>query len=135
MPASTIKPPDTTRKRGKIMLVDDSPVIAESVAIMLEEYGYDVVALDRIFAFAETVRREQPDLVLIDVMMPAITGDKLVEIAQRHQTIRCPLVLFSNKKPEHLARLAEACGAAGYIQKTDDALALARAVAGYIKKP
>jgi len=133
MPA-TIKPPDTRGKRGKVMLVDDSPVIAESVTIMLEEYGYDVVTLDRIFAFSETVRREQPDLVLIDVMMPAITGDKLVEIAQRHQTIKCPLVLFSNKKPEHLARLAEACGAAGFIAKTDDALTLARAVAGFIKK-
>jgi CheY-like chemotaxis protein len=125
----------SSRRRSKILIVDDSEIVCETVAMMLEERGYDVVSLANLFQFVQTLEIEKPDLVLVDVMMPAITGDKLVEIARRHERGKaCPMVLFSDKKAEHLERLAQACGAAGFIQKTNDAEVLARAVQTYLRK-
>lgn len=118
--------------KPKIMIVDDSALVRETVTMMLEERGYDVVAMDTVFTFVKTVNEQKPDLVLIDVMMPAMTGDKLVEIARRHQSGGCPMVLFSDRNEDHLAKLASACGAAGYIQKTGNGDALARSIARYL---
>jgi DNA-binding NtrC family response regulator len=120
--------------KTKILIVDDSALVREAVAMILEERGYLVVAIDSVFSFAQTLNTERPDLVLIDVTMPAMTGDKLIEIAQKHHTWRCPMVLLSDRGVAELERLARACGAAGYIQKTGNAEILARSVASFLVK-
>jgi CheY-like chemotaxis protein len=122
------------RTRTKILIVDDSALVREAVALILEERGYDVVSMDSVFSFAQTLNSEKPDLVLIDVMMPAMNGDKLVEIARKHTTRACPMVLFSDRGVADLERLAQACGAAGFIQKTGNPEILARSVASYLVK-
>ncbi len=121
-----------TQSRGKILIVDDSALVRDAVAMMLEEGGYAVVAMDSVFSFAQTLNAEKPDLVLIDVNMPAMKGDKLVEIAQKHHTVKCPIVLFSDRPPRELDTLARACGAAGFIQKTGNAERLLHSVASYL---
>jgi DNA-binding NtrC family response regulator len=122
------------RSRTKILIVDDSALVREAVSLILEERGYDVVSMDSVFSFAQALNSEKPDLVLIDVMMPAMTGDKLVEIARKHHAGTCPMVLFSDRGAADLERLAHACGAAGFIQKTGNPDALARSVASYLVK-
>lgn len=130
-------PPTSKRpgNRGKIMVVDDSEIVREAVALNLEAHGFEVIALKNLFSFLQALQTERPDLVLVDVNMPALSGDKLIEIARRHQTTQCRMVLFSDRRPEHLARLAEACGAAGYITKTSDAETLARACEAFLRPP
>jgi two-component system OmpR family response regulator len=134
-PRSSVSPPLSTKpSRGKIMVVDDSEIVREAVAVNLEAFGYQVVALQNLFSFVQALETERQDLVLVDVNMPALSGDKLIEIARRHQTTHsCRMVLFSDRRPEHLARLAEACGAAGYISKTSDSESLARACASFMR--
>ena len=120
------------RKPRKILLVDDSEVIRETVAMMLEEQGYTVICLDSVFSFSPTLQRERPDLALVDVGMPALRGDQLVGLA-RHRPYVCPLVLFSDRPAEELRVLGTACGAAGFIRKTSDGEALARDIEGIIR--
>jgi DNA-binding NtrC family response regulator len=121
-------------RKPKIMVVDDSPIVCETVSMILEDRGYDVVTVDNVFSFAQALSTHKPDLVLIDVMMPAMKGDKLVEIAQRHDSEACPMVLFSDQSVHDLERLAAECGAAGYIQKTSNSDLLALCVASYLAK-
>lgn len=123
------------RGKAKILLVDDSEIVRESVVLMLEERGFDVVGVAGVFALPQAVAREAPDLVLVDVSMPAISGDKAVEIARRNQTSGCPMVLFSDRPREELEKLARRCGAAGFIKKTADGNALASAVERYLVHP
>ena len=66
--------------------------------------------------------------------MPALSGDKLIEIANKHREPRCPMVLFSDRGTDELARLAKTCGAAGYIKKTGNAETLVGQVQGYLTK-
>lgn len=124
-----------TQGRAKIMIVDDSEIVREMVKLMLEEGGFDVVAVDSPFGFNSAMKLHRPDLVLVDVAMPALKGDKLVEIARRNELHACPIVLFSDRPEAELQRLARASGASGYICKTNDATALLRAVAKYLAPP
>src|SRR5688500_15479513 len=66
--------------KSKVMMVDDSDVVLEAGRIVLEENGFDVVTLDNPLLVALAVRREQPDLVLLDVNMPALKGDAVTKI-------------------------------------------------------
>lgn len=112
-----------TRRRPKLLIVDDSPIIREFVQTILEE-EYEVIGLDSPTGFSRALVQEKPDLVLMDVSMPALSGDKLVEIALRSGLHRCPIVLFSDRSDAELARLVEECGAAGYIRKSQDPTSL-----------
>lgn len=111
------------RRRPKLLIVDDSPIIREFVQTILEE-EYEVIGLDSPTGFSRALVQEKPDLVLMDVSMPALSGDKLVEIALRSGLHRCPIVLFSDRSDAELARLVEECGAAGYIRKSQDPTSL-----------
>jgi CheY-like chemotaxis protein len=121
-----------SERRRKILIVDDSEIVREMVKMMLEDGGYDVVTVDSPFGFNSALRREQPDLVLVDVSMPALKGDKLVEIALRNELHHCPIVLFSDRPESDLQKLTRASGAAGYICKTDDAQLLLTSVAKFL---
>jgi len=107
------------RKR-KILLVDDSEISREMVRYILETRGFEVVALDTPFGFSTALNKERPDLALIDVDMPALSGDQLVRLSRLSGRAPCPLVLFSERQPEELRELVRASGADGYIAKTGD---------------
>ena len=112
------------RSRARVLIVDDSPIIRDFVQSVLEQDGYEVIGLDSPTGFSRALVQEKPDIVLMDVSMPALSGDKLVEIALRSGLHRCPIVLFSDRSDAELTRLVEECGASGYIRKTADMGAL-----------
>lgn len=59
---------------GKILVVDDDPDILDAVAMILESQGYQVVtARDGIEGLA-TLKAENPDLMILDLMMPKLDG-------------------------------------------------------------
>lgn len=118
----------------KILILDDSELIRDLVKETLEERGYSVIAISSPIGFSNLLRKEKPDLALVDVMMPGLKGDKLAEIAIERGA-PCPIVLFSDRPAAELAKAAKASGVAGYICKTADMDALVRSVAQYLTKP
>jgi DNA-binding response OmpR family regulator len=109
----------------KILVVDDSDLCRDLTRMMLEDYGYTVVTL-------ESLGREKPDLVLLDVSMPALSGNQIVEVTRQHKLHRCPIVLFSDRPTGELSALARDCGAAGFIAKTSNAHLLAESVGRFL---
>jgi DNA-binding response OmpR family regulator len=120
-------------KRRKILIVDDSEMIRDLVQLSLEEAGYDVVTIESAFGFNNALRREMPDLALVDVMMPGLKGDKLAEIAIGLGA-PCPIVFFSDRPDTELRKLVSASGVAGFIRKNGDLQSLQNDVARFIKK-
>jgi DNA-binding response OmpR family regulator len=107
--------------RGKILIVDDSAVVLEATGLALEEAGFEVVAIDNPLSVAHTVRRESPDVILIDVEMPAVSGDFVAQIVRsRGVTTGAPVLLHSDLPEEELQRRVAKCGANGFIKKTHD---------------
>ena len=68
-------------------------------------------------ALAQTVNEVRPDLVLIDVDMPGMQGDRLVQVIRRQAPESCA-VLYSDRPEGELRRLALAAGAAAFIPKS-----------------
>ena len=116
----------------KILVVDDSDLVRDVTRMMLEEYGYEVVTLDSGLGLSRALGREKPDLVLVDVSMPALSGNQIVDVARQHKLHRCPMVLFSDRPASELSLLAKQCGAAGFIQKTSNAKTLAQSVERFL---
>lgn len=102
----------------KILLVDDESFILNATASMLRNAGHEVHTCEQWACVASTVRTHQPDLVLLDYNMPALTGDKICQILKRNvMNDRMRVILFS-AEPEHdLIRITLECGADGYIRK------------------
>jgi CheY-like chemotaxis protein len=103
----------------KILILDDRDLNAKSLAYFLKTLGYIAVTSSDPLGFVELLEREKPDLALVDVKMPALSGDSLVEFVKSQPNVhRCPLVLWSSLYPEELRRLAKSSGADGYIHKS-----------------
>jgi CheY-like chemotaxis protein len=104
-----------------ILVVDDSETALEAARLALEDAHHEVHTLDNPMLLPQTTRKTQPDLILVDVNMPALVGDtaaKVLSGPSGEQPI--PLVLFSDRSEADLAVRAKRCGAIGYIVKTSD---------------
>jgi CheY-like chemotaxis protein len=90
---------------AKILLVDDEPDIVYLVRKYLENGGYEVVeAYGGLEAIRKT-RKERPDLVLLDIMMPDLDGwDVSRALKSREETRHIPIVMLS-VKASHDSRL------------------------------
>lgn len=119
--------------RRRVLFVDDSETCREVVKQQLQARGYDVTTLDSPFGFGAAIARTNPDLVLVDVYMPALDGGKLVEVAIQKGICSCPIVFLSERPVRELQSLVLSTKAAGFIVKTTDGDELARQVAEYIE--
>ncbi len=104
-----------------ILVVEDDPVIIDLLALTLEMEGWDVLRATDAVTALEMARRERPDLVLSDVMMPGRSGlDLCDDMAADPGTAETPVVLLSARAlPAEVAE-GYAAGAADYVTKPFD---------------
>jgi two-component system alkaline phosphatase synthesis response regulator PhoP len=104
--------------QAKVLVVDDN---ADSVAILrgfLEARGYGVAAARNGMEALDCVRRDAFDLVLLDVMMPGMSGfDVLAEIRKQPATARLPVILLTAKTGDDDLLTGYDGGADYYITK------------------
>ncbi|MYV05928.1 response regulator YycF [Furfurilactobacillus milii] len=100
---------------SKILVVDDEKPISDIIKFNLEKEGYDVVtAADGEEAIAK-VDDEQPDLILLDLMLPKIDG---LEVARRVRTkYTTPIIMVTAKDSEIDKVLGLELGADDYVTK------------------
>jgi CheY-like chemotaxis protein len=108
-----------TMASPRVVVIDDSKLVLTVVSEILESAGYEVFATDSgIEANRYIYSSRPPDLILIDVMMPLLSGDRKVRLLKERETSRnIPVVLMSTKPREELTEIARAAGADGFIQK------------------
>lgn len=111
----------------KILLVEDSKNISGVLVDVLKAEGYTVIHAPDGVAGVAMARREKPDLVLLDLLLPKLSGyDVCNAIKRDNNTRHIPILVISTMdKPESVAR-AKACGAANFMRKPynlDDLLA------------
>lgn len=105
---------------GTILLIDDDPLILETARRLLEREGFTVLLYQQAFNATNVAARAMPDLVLMDVNMPFLSGDSLALLFKRHPQLKdVPIALFSSNEESQLRALVEATGAVGYIVKSE----------------
>ena len=96
----------------KVLIVDDSPTIRTALRGLVEKMGHSVIEVEDGREALQSYRRDRPDLVLIDVMMPVMDG---YEAARQMREIRpdewVPIIFLSSKEADQdLDRAIEAGG-------------------------
>jgi len=118
-----------------ILVIDDNAVVLEATRATLEQAGFRVVTLDRSNGAVVAVLNERPDLVLVDVNMPNMTGDSLADVLGRTRATRGTLVVLYSSLPANALRMkAMAAGAHGFIQKTGVQTELVRQVRAFLEQ-
>jgi CheY-like chemotaxis protein len=115
---------------GKLILVvEDEAVQLALVAKLLRSAGYEVIeARDGIVAVT-LARKENPDLVLLDLGLPEGDGFAVMERLQLlPATARIPVVVLSSRDAANAAGAAKKAGARAYLEKPVDKEKLLRAV-------
>jgi CheY-like chemotaxis protein len=105
------------RRGGKILVIDDDEQYLKLTARMLKGAGYDVVTRSDVIGTSVAVAAERPDMVLIDLSMPVLDGDRLAPLIQRSVTNPPLLVLYSGMNEKVLRERAQACRAHATIAK------------------
>ena len=103
--------------RKRILLVDDDREIVESMRIALEATGYAVlVARDGNQGLA-MVEREDPDLVILDMMMPKRSGFLVLEKLRRTRPVPVRVIMVTANEGSRHKAYAEMLGVDDYIRK------------------
>jgi DNA-binding response OmpR family regulator len=109
----------------KVLVVDDNLDIAKLVSTRLRLNNYQVISAQSGREGLEKARRENPDLILLDVTMPDMDGyETLEKIKEDGQIKSIPVIMLTAKSQvDDLARAVQA-GAVDYIVKPFDTAAL-----------
>ncbi len=102
----------------RILVVDDESDVTELLEYKLEQEGYRVATLNDPLAFVAKVREFEPDLMLLDIMMPELSGIKLCRIIRADSAMRETPVIFLSARSEVEDRIKGLeAGAEDYISK------------------
>lgn len=120
--------------RQRILIVDDDPTHLASTRGLLEAEGYEVFTHDQPFGSTNVIMSVNPDLVLLDVNMPGLSGEKLVDVYRANaRTRNIRIVLHSSNDEDTLRESARRLKLDGYVCKGNPA-ALRRRVASLLER-
>ncbi len=115
-----------------VMVVDDDLAILSMIGDLLQDAGYDIYLVSNPMDAVAVAYAERPGLILLDLMMPALSGGVVLNLLrERAATSRIPVVLVSGM--DGLGGKVTELGAAGCIPKPFDPDALLALVAQTIK--
>ena len=103
----------------RVLVAEDEADIRELLVDILADAGYEVIGVDDGRKALDTARSLHPDIVLLDVMMPAMDGfEVLASLKAEAETASVPVIMVTAK-----------------AQKQDQAEAMKRGAMGYVTKP
>jgi len=104
--------------RRKVLVVDDEPHIVELIAMNLKQNGYDCCSAGDGHGAIERALAEKPDLVLLDLMLPGMSGLEVCRLLRQDaRTARIPLIMLTAKSEESDKVIGLGIGADDYITK------------------
>lgn len=119
--------PHATLMPKKILVIEDQAPMRRNVALMLQLEGYEVCTAENGRTGLEVARRERPDLILCDVMMPELDGYGVVQMLREDPAFAAtPFVFLTARSDPADLRIGMNFGADDYLTKPvvrDDLLA------------
>jgi DNA-binding response OmpR family regulator len=103
----------------KILLVEDSPTIMQLHESVLQKAGFDVICAEDGEAGLRLAQDQQPDLILLDMMLPKVPGPAVLHRLKENQnTSQIPVVVVSSLSEKNRQKLIGA-GAEEYLEKEE----------------
>lgn len=119
-----------------VLVVDDSPTVRKIVQLTLQRERIRVVtAGDGLTALA-AVADEQPDLILLDIMLPRMDGYNICQVIRKNMAYRdLPIIMLSGRDGLFDKMRGKLAGSTEYMTKPFDSLELAQTVKRYLDSP
>jgi len=120
--------------RKRILIIDDEIAIHAVVKLSLQmQAGWETIATSSSFHGLELARCEQPDIILLDLMMPEMSGSDLLKQLKADRATRSIPVIFLTAKMKSLQQdFFKNLGAAGAIAKPFNSLTLSTEIAALV---
>ncbi|MBV8547379.1 MAG: response regulator [Acidobacteria bacterium] len=121
--------------RGRVLFVDDEPDLLAGMKALLELEGIDVILHDSMITLPLILREADPDVVLLDISLPALSGTAAMRNGLR-KMLRTDgaLLLFSGRSLNELSPIAHELGADGFISKSENAMEIVRRIQTWIDR-
>lgn len=103
-------------RKPSVLVLDDDPIVLAAVGERLSALGYTVHTRESVLGTSSWIVKNKPSLILLDLMMPALSGTDLADLLHR-RGIDTPLILHSSKERTELQNLVKTTGALGAIPK------------------
>ncbi|HVB18103.1 MAG TPA: response regulator [Stellaceae bacterium] len=115
-PAEHVSSNDQTETQELVCIVDDDAWVSDSVMVLLQTYGYEVLAFRSGKQFLEDERRLKAKCLIIDQHMPGLSGlDVLAEL--RRQDTRLPTILITGRLDGAIAERSNGLGVLTTLEK------------------
>ncbi len=113
-----------------ILVVDDDLPILTLMKNILREFGFDARVASTGAAAVQSARETRPDLILLDMKMPGMSGQEVIEAIRESGAAGVPILILSGEPvpPSETARL----GVAGAVQKPFDVMALIEQIRAHV---
>lgn len=106
--------------KKRVLVIDDEEMHLYTAKGLLENDQIEVITHRGSFGATNCVKSVRPDLILLDVNMPALSGDNLVNLIKPCCTeLQIPILFYSSNDEGMLRELASVHGVQGYVCKGD----------------
>ncbi|HNV09419.1 MAG: response regulator [Dokdonella sp.] len=120
---------------ARVLIVDDSPSQLIGLKRIAEKLGHEVITAEDGSAGVEVAKRELPDLILMDVVMPNLNGFQATRtLAKDPKTSHIPIILVTTKDQETDRVWGMRQGAKTYVTKPVDEDELVKAINEYMPR-
>jgi len=114
---------------ARVLIIDDSPTDKLALYGMLKKYGHQFIFADDGLAGIATAKEKQPDVILMDVVMPEVNGYQATRrLTQDKDTAHIPVIMISSKTQETDRVWGLRQGARAYVCKPASEDELARII-------
>lgn len=119
----------------KILVIEDEPEMRRNITALLRYYDYEPIAAENGRKGIEAARRERPDLILCDVMMPELDGYGVIQALQTDAALaRIPFIFLTAKGEKDDLRSGMNLGADDYLTKPVANTDLVRAIEARLRR-
>ncbi len=120
----------------RILIVDDDKVLLEIAKDVLTREGYSVFTSDQSLGTSQKVAKIRPHLIIMDVNMPGLAGDRICKILKESNiSKKMTIILYSSKDQDELKKLAAEADADDFLTKSSNYQELVEKVNSLLKNP
>jgi CheY-like chemotaxis protein len=101
----------------RILLIDDEPDLVRLTSFRLQKAGYDILVAESGTQGLQIAQQEKPDLILLDLNLPHMNGDKVCQAIKSDPDLRHIPIIVLSASSESIKKKSEEIGADAYIVK------------------
>jgi len=122
VPAKAMAKKETSTAKKRILIVEDQTPIVNMLKMRLEAHNYEVITAGDGQEGLERARKENPSLIILDVMLPKLNGYKVCQLLKADPKYNpIPIIISSGRTPQEIRKVSREVGADAYVPKPFEA--------------